>query len=133
MKSSLNPLLALRTVELTDGSTFLVSSTTSLKPKIKLSVDSMVHPSFNPHMRNKLLLGESLEVTKFKERYSFLRGISSNNVDKENINKNASSENTDDNNILMTLSDMASFETVEKKIIVPTSTAEVKKGKKKRK
>lgn len=129
MKSSLNPLLALRSVELTDGSTFLISSTTSLKPKIKLSVDSMVHPSFNPHMRNKLLLGESLEVTKFKERYSFLRGIG----DSESTNKNSGSENTDDNNILMNLSDMASFETVEKKIIVPTSTVEVKKGKKKRK
>lgn len=123
MKSSLNPLLALRRIELTDGSTFIVSSTSSLKPKIKLSVDSLIHPSFNPHMRNKLLLGESLEVTKFKERYSFLR----------NKNDNESEDDSSENNILMNLSDMASFETIQKKIIIPTRTSNDKKGKKKRK
>lgn len=65
-----HPQLFRQTIQLTDGSTVKIASVSSQRPFIKLGIDSLSHPTWNPALRNKLLLSENAEVAKFKDRYS---------------------------------------------------------------
>lgn len=59
-----------QTVQLTDGSTIRVVATSNVRPFVKVGVDSLSHPSWNPRLRNKMQLSEHGEVAKFKEKFS---------------------------------------------------------------
>lgn len=65
-----HPQLFRQTVQLTDGSTVRLVTISSQKPFVKLGIDSLSHPTWNPQLRNKLLLSEDAQVTKFKDRFA---------------------------------------------------------------
>lgn len=64
-----HPQLFKQTIQLTDGSTVTITSVSDSRSFIKLGVDSLNHPSWNPLLRSKMLLSESGEVSRFKERF----------------------------------------------------------------
>lgn len=65
-----HPQLFHQTVQLTDGSTIRVVATSNARPFVKVGVDSLSHPSWNPRLRNRMQLSEHGEVARFKERFS---------------------------------------------------------------
>ena len=55
---------------LTDGSRIVVPSVSPLRPVVKLPIDSLTHPSWNPDSLNKRKLQASDQLDKFRSRYS---------------------------------------------------------------
>jgi ribosomal protein L31 len=64
-----NPRLFKQFLQLTDGSTIFVSSLSPNRPFIKLNMDASSHPSWNPKLRDTLLLSDHGEVAKFRNRF----------------------------------------------------------------
>ena len=58
-----------QTIQLTDGSTARIISVSSKRPWLKLGIDSLSHPSWNPTLRDKMMLSEDGEVGKFKNKF----------------------------------------------------------------
>lgn len=59
-------------IQLSDGSVTFVTSISPQRPLIKLTTDSLNHPSWNPEIRYKLLLEDNGQVSKFKNKYGNL-------------------------------------------------------------
>lgn len=55
---------------LTDGSRIAVTSVSPLRPVVKLAIDSLTHPSWNPDSLNKRKLQASDQLDKFRSRYA---------------------------------------------------------------
>ncbi len=64
-----NPHQFKQYLQLTDGSITYVSSLSPSRPFVKLNIDSLSHPSWNPMLRDKLLLDDHGEVAKFRKRF----------------------------------------------------------------
>lgn len=59
-------------IQLSDGSVTFVTSISPQKPLIKLTADSLSHPSWNPEIRYKLLSEDNGQITKFKDKFGNL-------------------------------------------------------------
>lgn len=64
-----HPRLFWQIIQLTDGSTTRIASVTNSRPFVKVGVDALSHPSWNPRLRSQMLLNEHGEVAKFRERF----------------------------------------------------------------
>jgi ribosomal protein L31 len=76
IQSLIHPQKYVRMLKLTDGSTLRVStltppvSTSSLPYSVSLlNLDSANHPSWNPELRDKLLLDDRGQVAKFRAKF----------------------------------------------------------------
>lgn len=70
LQSLVHPQLFRQTVQLTDGSTVRVASVSKGRVFLKVGLDSLCHPSWNPQLRSRMHLSEHGEVSKFKERFA---------------------------------------------------------------
>ncbi len=68
-QTATHPQLFRHTVQLTDGSTIRLVSVTPNRPLVKLTVDAFCHPTWNPHLKDKLAFAEDGEVRRYKERF----------------------------------------------------------------
>lgn len=64
-----NPRIFKQSLQLTDGSTIFISSLSPNRPFVRLNMDASSHPSWNPKLRDTLLLSDHGEVAKFRNRF----------------------------------------------------------------
>lgn len=68
-QTHIHPRLFNQYIQLTDGSAVRIVSVSDKRPFLKVGVDALSHPSWNPVLKNRMLVSEHGEVTKFKERF----------------------------------------------------------------
>lgn len=68
-QTHVHPRLFHQYIQLTDGSAVRIVGVSNKRPFLKLGVDALSHPSWNPVLKNRMLVSEHEEVTKFKERF----------------------------------------------------------------
>lgn len=64
-----HPRLFPQHIQLTDGSTVRIVSVSDKRPFLKMGVDALSHPSWNPVLQSRMLVSEHGQVAKFKERF----------------------------------------------------------------
>ena len=70
MVQKIHPQKFIQWLTLTDGSKIATTSISPVRPHIKLQVDSLSHPSWNPQNLTQRRLVSSEQLEKFKSRYS---------------------------------------------------------------
>jgi ribosomal protein L31 len=70
MVQRFHPQKFIQWLTLTDGSRITITSISPVRPHIKLQVDSLTHPSWNPQNLNQRRLVNSEQLEKFKSRYA---------------------------------------------------------------
>lgn len=70
LQTHAHPRLFRQLVQLTDGSTVRVVSLSGQRPFVKVGVDALSHPSWNPQLLHRMRLSEHGEVAKFRERFA---------------------------------------------------------------
>lgn len=56
-------------IQLTDGALSCITTLSPSRPFMRLNIDSLSHPSWNPKLRDQLLMADHGEVAKFRKRF----------------------------------------------------------------